>query len=239
MTLIKARAALACAALLAPSYAFATTHVITETYTIAPAAPSYSITFYLPGFDPSQGTLTNIELLLTATTTAVIDVYNADLTPETFTNATVSVPVTVVGPASTKVSATVAATEDKGNVPASFSLDYFGTNYTIFGSSVYSGVTGTETNSVSVPYLDFSEYEGPTLTLPFTATAYKGTYGGTADPGVNFGGSAIAGGSFELIFTYTTPGTPEASTWAMMGLGFVGLGFAGWRSARKSARYVG
>jgi len=26
------------------------------------------------------------------------------------------------------------------------------------------------------------------------------------------------------------PGTPEASTWAMMMLGFAGLGFAGWRS---------
>jgi len=29
-----------------------------------------------------------------------------------------------------------------------------------------------------------------------------------------------------------TPGTPEASTWAMMLLGFAGLGFAGYRKAR-------
>jgi hypothetical protein len=29
-----------------------------------------------------------------------------------------------------------------------------------------------------------------------------------------------------------TPGTPEASTWAMMSLGFAGLGFAGYRKAR-------
>jgi hypothetical protein len=29
--------------------------------------------------------------------------------------------------------------------------------------------------------------------------------------------------------------TPELSTWAMMGLGFAGLGFAGWRAQRKTA----
>jgi Protein of unknown function (DUF642) len=30
------------------------------------------------------------------------------------------------------------------------------------------------------------------------------------------------------------PGTPETSTWAMMMLGFAGLGFAGWRSSRET-----
>lgn len=33
-----------------------------------------------------------------------------------------------------------------------------------------------------------------------------------------------------------TPGTPEPSTWAMMVLGFAGLGSAGWRSSRRAAR---
>jgi PEP-CTERM motif len=29
--------------------------------------------------------------------------------------------------------------------------------------------------------------------------------------------------------------TPEPSTWAMMFLGFAGLGFMGWRGSRKTA----
>jgi PEP-CTERM motif len=32
--------------------------------------------------------------------------------------------------------------------------------------------------------------------------------------------------------------TPEPSTWAMMVLGFTGLGFAGYRSSRKTAGVV-
>ena len=59
---------------------------------------------------------------------------------------------------------------------------------------------------------------------------------------VNFlGGIAANGGtgyfSLEEAVSLSappviTPGTPEASTWAMMLLGFAGLGFAGYRKAR-------
>jgi hypothetical protein len=35
-----------------------------------------------------------------------------------------------------------------------------------------------------------------------------------------------------------TPGTPEPSTWAMMAVGFAGLGFVGWRSSRKTVTTV-
>jgi PEP-CTERM motif len=41
--------------------------------------------------------------------------------------------------------------------------------------------------------------------------------------------TANSGAIFE---TGNTPGTPEPSTWAMMLLGFAGLGFAGYRKAR-------
>jgi hypothetical protein len=56
-----------------------------------------------------------------------------------------------------------------------------------------------------------------------------------------FGGGIAAGGtgyfSLEEAVSLSappviTPGTPEASTWAMMLLGFAGLGFAGYRKAR-------
>jgi hypothetical protein len=39
--------------------------------------------------------------------------------------------------------------------------------------------------------------------------------------------------SLETTGVIITPGTPEPSTWAMMLIGFAGLGFAGYRASRK------
>jgi hypothetical protein len=38
--------------------------------------------------------------------------------------------------------------------------------------------------------------------------------------------------------TSITPSVPEPSTWAMMLLGFAGLGYAGFKRARKSPRFA-
>jgi hypothetical protein len=42
-------------------------------------------------------------------------------------------------------------------------------------------------------------------------------------------------GSLTVVITGTTGTIPEPATWTMMLLGFAGLGFAGYRAARKSA----
>jgi hypothetical protein len=47
-------------------------------------------------------------------------------------------------------------------------------------------------------------------------------------------GTHIAGIPGAAVFEVTTGLVPEPSTWAMMLLGFAGLGFAGYRSARKA-----
>jgi hypothetical protein len=52
--------------------------------------------------------------------------------------------------------------------------------------------------------------------------------------------SAATGGFYDFAidnvgFDQATPGTPEPSTWAMMLLGFAGLGFAGYRKAKSVA----
>jgi hypothetical protein len=50
------------------------------------------------------------------------------------------------------------------------------------------------------------------------------------------GGHAISDSESFSVPPAPPPGTvPEASTWAMMLIGFAGLGFAGYRSSRKSA----
>ena len=43
------------------------------------------------------------------------------------------------------------------------------------------------------------------------------------------------GGSYPGITATWTNNVPEPSTWAMMGLGFAGLAFAGYRSRRSAA----
>jgi hypothetical protein len=42
-----------------------------------------------------------------------------------------------------------------------------------------------------------------------------------------------------FVPTIKTSGVPEPSTWAMMLLGFAGLGFAGWRASRRTAASAG
>jgi PEP-CTERM motif len=72
----------------------------------------------------------------------------------------------------------------------------------------------------------------------------------TAPSGLGAGSSGASGASFDYlsdggsVFTLAPPAdpgigwviaVPEASTWAMMLLGFAGLGYAGWRGSRKPA----
>jgi PEP-CTERM motif len=53
-------------------------------------------------------------------------------------------------------------------------------------------------------------------------------------------GTGEAGGNFGVTTTITsiTPSVPEPSTWAMLLLGFAGLGYAGFKRARKSPRFA-
>jgi CHASE1-domain containing sensor protein len=44
----------------------------------------------------------------------------------------------------------------------------------------------------------------------------------------------ITGWTQALEFAPVATGTPEPSTWAMMILGFVGVGFAGYRASRNA-----
>jgi hypothetical protein len=75
------------------------------------------------------------------------------------------------------------------------------------------------------------------------ATAYTGGYFGIpAGTYVGFEDRAFGDYDYnddQFVFTDVAspvvPGAPEASTWAMMLLGFAGLGYAGWRSRKTVA----
>jgi PEP-CTERM motif len=57
--------------------------------------------------------------------------------------------------------------------------------------------------------------------------------------GIDYGGYGVAVATAEASLDYVADGvtasTPEPSTWAMMILGFAGLGFAGYRKSRTAA----
>jgi hypothetical protein len=73
---------------------------------------------------------------------------------------------------------------------------------------------------------------GPTspTNSPYTWGGASGTYAFTLVYGECCGLPAVLETDLPLV-----NGVPEPSTWAMMGLGFAGLGFAGFRRGRKTA----
>ena len=77
---------------------------------------------------------------------------------------------------------------------------------------------GTSTNSWESEVLDFTASGTSTLI----------TLAGAS-------GSQYIGIDNVSILGTSVPGTPEPSTWAMMLLGFAGLGFMGWRSRKTAA----
>ncbi len=81
--------------------------------------------------------------------------------------------------------------------------------------------------------LDDTEFEAPGAAASESMTVLsKSSLYSLSDQGTLFlvAGGAVSGGQ-SATFSFGPP-VPEPSTWAMMILGFAGLGYAGWRSRR-------
>jgi PEP-CTERM motif-containing protein len=82
--------------------------------------------------------------------------------------------------------------------------------------------------------LDDTEFEAPgngaseSMTVLSESSLYSLSDQGTL---VLVSGGTVSGGQ-STTFSPISPAVPEPSTWAMMALGFVGLGFVGYRRAR-------
>ena len=70
--------------------------------------------------------------------------------------------------------------------------------------------------------------DNPNQNQTGVADAYNALNNGSADAGFP------TAGFWTASFPAVTPAVPEPSTWAMMILGFLGLGFIGYRRTRKS-----
>ena len=100
--------------------------------------------------------------------------------------------------------------------------------------TVWSGLDGTGTQLASISLPVTPSGGAPECTYgaycPWFPTGVA--FSGTAKSAV-FSGTANEIGFDDITIGSATPGgVPEPSTWAMMGLGFAALGFAGYRRAR-------
>ena len=103
--------------------------------------------------------------------------------------------------------------------------------------TVWSGLNGTGTELADINL----------ATTPEGGTGCDTSFCPWVASGVNFSGTAesvdFSGTANEIGFSAVTlgsdpPGAPEPSTWAMMVVGFTGLGFAGYRAKHKNIALV-
>ena len=182
------------------------------TATIPAQTAPFVTNFTLPQFDASLGTLTGITLSVTADSANVIQIGNLNAAPEPFTNATAALPLLLTGPTGTLVTATPVAGPIDG--VANPGLNNFG------------GLSSTDAATLTVPSSAFASYTGTgSSTAQFTATVGAGTYSGTGNPGVLFGGSAVVSGAATLTYIFISAAAPEPGSMALVAFGLL-PGFA-------------
>jgi hypothetical protein len=90
---------------------------------------------------------------------------------------------------------------------------------------------GTPTGDHVIPLVTAGLFDGPGFSFAFLSPSCTGVVG--CDQGVvGLTPGATIFGAVTIGVSITTADTPEPSTWAMMLLGFAGLGFAGYRRTR-------
>jgi len=98
----------------------------------------------------------------------------------------------------------------------------------------YINICGSSSNICATAIQAYENTEG-IGGVPFSApvvAALNGTY--TIDPGLKLTSAAYSSGDGVVADRRPEGGVPEPSTWAMLLLGFAGLGYAGWRARRAS-----
>jgi len=189
--------------------------VIVQTFTVPTGTVvpfSQNFTFNL--FDSTLGLLQSVTLSLSTSITAEVDVFNSLASPQAFTNGNASIPVTVTAPDAVTETATGVAGPVAGTANPGF--------------NAFPGLPASASTSQTIPMGDWGFYEGVgPMTGNINAASTSGTYSGNANPGVFFGGSAVAGATITITYLYAPAGTvpePAATTFLAAGvLGSLGM----------------
>jgi PEP-CTERM motif len=98
-------------------------------------------------------------------------------------------------------------------------------------TSMVLDLTGTPSGDHVIPLVTAGMFDGPGFSFAFVSPSCSGIdVCDQAEVGLTPGSSIF--GAVTIGITVTTPTVPEPSTWAMILLGFAGLGFAGYRRTR-------
>jgi hypothetical protein len=192
----------------APSHA----NMVTFTSTVVPNQDiPFTAPLLLPKFNPSMGTLTGVTITVNATIVGDIQIFNNSAGNLPFTNAFTAVPVTATGPDGAVASATAVANVASGIATGGFTVTSF------------PGVTGTATGSANA--VSFAPYVGAgNFTANLSSTALSASSGGTGGGGkLFFGGTAQAGGTISVTYTFTASAVPEPASMSLLGIGMAGF----------------
>jgi hypothetical protein len=138
------------------------------------------------------------------------------------------------------VDSTSGITNASINIPvdSAFAFSYSTTGPDAFelvvgGANAGAGVVNFFTNDFYLHILDFTT--SPTFQQLGYTTSNGGYYYNNP---LGVGGPVIGSGSATVTPVTPTSSVPEPSTWAMMLLGFAGLGFAGYRKAHQGSVFA-
>ncbi|HEX4145103.1 MAG TPA: PEP-CTERM sorting domain-containing protein [Pirellulales bacterium] len=186
----------------------------------------YSLVGSLPQFDPSLGTLTEVDLTLSSTTSAgIIQFQNLAVVPTTGMLG-IGATVMVYGPSSLTATA-VPLQEAPFSVTSNINPP---DTYTGLDAFTLSGGSGSDSDTASL-YSGFSGYVG-LGTFPVHGSSSLATLL-TTDGG--YGPTAPSAGSTsgEVTVTYTYTPVPEPGSVVLLGLGAAGLFWAARRRGKK------
>jgi len=181
----------------------------------------FTDSFTLTSFNPSLGTLEGVTIQLTTVSTGLEEVINFTGSPNPYTGATSSVPLTITGPAGITISTTATAGP------------FAGTTGSGLGPYVNPGTPTTSSASANVAPGLFSEFETVhPVDLSVTVAAEDGHYSGSGS-NIVFGGDSEVSGVTSVTYTYEAL-TPEPALLGVLSLGLVGMVLVRRKSLKKS-----
>jgi hypothetical protein len=189
--------------------------------------------------DADQVTATTAGGVTTITTDTLVDITAIDAALPVPITATLDLTATSVGPAITIGGNVVQA------FTGSFSITGGGNNYLsgTFDDSVFGGGTSlvlTASSDAAGESVTFTSSVIPASEIAFN-TGISFSFTDVAPPAstVGSGGSrTLAPFTADVSGDFSATAVPEPATWAMLGLGFAGMGLVGLTRRRKNSRYA-